>query len=375
MAEKDYYATLGVGKSASADEIKKAYRSLAKKYHPDVNKEPGAEEKFKEINEAYSVLSDDTKRKNYDTYGSADGPQGFGGGAGGFSGFGGAGGFGGFEDIFSQFFGGGGSSSSRGRGRGQDIEKQMTITFEEAVFGCKKTVRVTVDEDCATCGGTGAFSKSDLHTCSRCNGQGTVYVNQRTFFGTARTQTVCQACSGKGQTITKKCEACSGKGRVRKTKDVEIKIPQGIQDGMSIRMEGYGQGGADGAENGDLYIQFRVTPHKYFQREGNDISLVVPISFSQAALGDSIEVPTVDGTALLKIPAGTQGGTKFRLKGKGVKDVRSSNYGDEYVIIKVETPTQLSKDEKALFEKLAGIEKTEKKSAWERFKELFKSNK
>ncbi len=374
MAEKDYYATLGVDKSASADDIKKAYRNLAKKYHPDINKEPGAEEKFKEINEAYSVLSDETKRKNYDQFGTADPTGGFG-GAGGFSGFGGSGGFGGFEDIFSQFFGGGRTSQRDTNRRGADIEKQMVISFEEAVFGCKKTIRVTVDEECATCGGTGAYSKSDLHTCTRCNGQGTIYVNQRTFFGTARTQTVCQACGGKGQTISRKCENCGGKGRVRKTKDVELKVPQGIDNGMTLRMEGYGQGGVDGGEPGDLFITFKITPHKFFVREGDDISLTIPISFSQAALGDSIEVPTIDGSALLKIPAGTQSGTKFRLKGKGVKNVRSTTYGDEYIIVKVETPTSLSKDEKALFEKLAGVEKVEKKSAWEKFKDLFKSNK
>lgn len=367
--KKDYYADLGVSKTASQDEIKKAYRTLAKKYHPDVNKEPGAEEKFKEINEAYSVLSDETKRSNYDKYGSADGPQGFGG-----QGFGGQGfeGFGGFEDIFSSFFGGGSRTQRQSNNRGADVEKSMTITFEEAVFGCKKTVKVSVDEDCASCGGTGAYSKNDIHTCQKCGGQGYVFVNQRTFFGTARSQVVCPTCSGRGQQIDKKCTNCNGSGRVRRTKEVELTIPAGIDDGMSLRMSGYGQGGKEGGENGDLFITIHVEPHKFFVRDGSDVSLVIPISFSQAALGDTIDVPTLEGTASMKIPAGTQTGTRFRLKGKGIKNVRSSVKGDQYVTIKVETPTNLSKDEKDLYTKIADLEKKEKKSAWEKFKDLFK---
>ena len=369
--KKDYYETLGVSKSATADEIKKAYRSLAKKYHPDVNKEPGAEEKFKEINEAYSVLGDETKRKNYDQYGNADGPAGFG-GAGCGGGAGGFGGFGDFEDIFSSFFGGGSRSQRQSNNRGQDVEKSMTITFEEAVFGAKKTVRVSVDEDCPTCGGSGAYSKNDIHTCSKCGGQGYVFVNQRTFFGTARSQVVCPTCGGRGQQIDKKCTNCGGSGRVRRTKDVDLTIPAGIDEGMTLRMSGYGQGGKDGGENGDLFILIHVTPHKFFKREGSDIMLEVPISFTQAALGDTLDVPTIDGTAALKIPAGTQSGTRFRIKGKGVKSVRSSSRGDQYVTVRVETPTSLSKEEKELFEKLSNVEKTEKKSAWEKFKDLFK---
>lgn len=372
MADKrDYYEVLGVSKTASADEIKKAYRSLAKKYHPDINKEPGAEEKFKEINEAYEVLSDDQKRSNYDQFGFADPNQGFG-GAGGFGG--GFSGFGGFEDIFSSFFGGGQSRTQRrgGRQRGEDIEKSMTITFDEAIKGTKKIIRVTVDEECSSCGGTGAYSKSDIHTCDRCKGQGSVYVDQRTFFGTARTQTICPSCGGKGQNITKKCEKCSGKGRIRKTKDVEVKIPAGIDSGMTLRMEGYGGAGVDGGPNGDLFISFKVEPHKVFIRDNNDIILNIPISFTQAALGDSIEVPTVEDPVSLKIPAGTQTGTKFRLRGKGVKGVKSSIRGDQYVIVKVETPTSLTKEERELFEKLKKSESSNKQSPWEKFKNLFK---
>ncbi|MGM9971277.1 MAG: molecular chaperone DnaJ [Anaeroplasmataceae bacterium] len=370
MAEKrDYYEVLGVSKTASADEIKKAYRSLAKKYHPDINKEPGAEEKFKEINEAYEVLSDEQKRSNYDQFGFADPNQGFG-GASGFGGF--SSGFGGFEDIFSSFFGGGGSRQRGGRQKGNDIEKTMTITFDEAIKGTKKVIRVTVDEECSSCGGTGAYSKSDIHTCDRCKGQGSVYVDQRTIFGMARTQTICPSCGGKGQTITKKCEKCLGKGRIRKTKDVEVKIPAGIDNGMTLRMEGYGEAGVDGGPAGDLFISFKVEPHKVFIRDHDDIILNIPISFAQAALGDQIEVPTVDEPVTLKIPAGTQTGTKFRLRGKGVKSVKSASRGDQFVIVKVETPTNLTKDQKELFEKLKNAEVTTKQSPWEKFKNLFK---
>lgn len=370
MADKrDYYEVLGVSKTASADEIKKAYRSLAKKYHPDINKEPGAEEKFKEINEAYEVLSDEQKRSNYDQFGFTDPSQGFGGGS-GFGGF--SGGFGGFEDIFSSFFGGGQRQSRGGRQRGNDIEKTMTITFDEAIKGTKKVIRVTVDEECSSCGGSGAYSKSDIHTCDRCKGQGTVYVEQRTIFGMARTQTVCPSCGGRGQTISKRCEKCGGKGRIKRTKDVEVKIPAGIDNGMTLRMEGYGEAGVDGGPSGDLYISFKVEPHKVFVRDHDDIILTIPISFTQAALGDQIEVPTVESPVSLKIPAGTQTGTKFRLRGKGVKGVKSMSRGDQYVIVKVETPTSLTKEEKELFEKLGNVEKTNKKSPWEKFKNLFK---
>lgn len=370
MAKRDYYEVLGVSKTASEEEIKKAYRSLAKKYHPDISKEPGAEEKFKEVQEAYDNLGDAEKRANYDQFGFTD-PNQFG-GAGGFGGFGGAGGFGGFDDILNSFFGGGARTQQRGGAhKGSDIEKQMTISFEEAVYGCKKVIRVTVDEECTTCGGTGAYSKNDIHTCEKCNGSGYVFVEQRTIFGMARTQTVCPRCGGKGQEITKKCDKCGGKGRVKKTKDIEVKVPAGIDNGMSLRMEGYGEAGRDGGANGDLYITFKVTPHHTFVREGSDIILTIPISFSQAALGDSIEVPTVDDPVNLKIPAGTQSGTKFRLKGRGIKNPRNSSRGDQYIIVKVETPTSLSDEQKKLFESLRNCEKQAKQSPWDKFKKMF----
>lgn len=374
MAKRDYYEVLGLQKGASQDEIKRAYRTLAKKYHPDINKEPGAEEKFKEINEAYDTLSDEQKKARYDQFGFDD-PMGGAGGSGfsGFSGFGGGAGFGGFEDIFSSFFGGGNRGSATSAKQGNDVEKEMTITFEEAVFGCKKKIRLTVDDECTSCGGTGAYSKSDIKVCPKCKGQGRVLMRQQTIFGQSTVQTACPDCHGTGKIIARKCEACNGKGRVRKTKDVEVNIPAGIDTGMTLRMAGCGEAGINGGNPGDLYITFTVTPHKNFKRDGSDIILNVPISFSQAALGDTIEVPTIDSPVNLKIPAGTQSETKFRLRGRGTKNPKSgsSSRGDQYVIVHVETPTNLTAEEKDLLEKLGNVEKMEKKSPWERFKSLF----
>lgn len=373
MANKrDYYEVLGISKGASSDDIKKAYRALARKYHPDINKEADAEEKFKEINEAYETLSDDDKKSRYDQYGFNDPTQGFGGGQ-GFGGFSGGQGFGGFEDIFSSFFGGSSrTQSQQGPRKGQDLEKSMTITFEEAIFGTKKVVRVSVDEECSSCGGTGAYSKSDIHKCSKCNGTGYIYMKQQSIFGQTTVKSQCSSCHGTGKTIDRKCDVCGGKGRVRKTKDVEVKIPAGIDNGMTLRMEGYGEAGYEGGPNGDLFISFSVTPHKQFIREGIDIILNIPISFSQAALGDSIEIPTTSEPVNLKIPAGTQSGVKFRLRGRGVVNPKSPGVkGDQYVIVKVITPTNLSDYEKKLFDQLSKSEKDSKKSPWDKFKSLF----
>ncbi len=366
---KDYYAILGVSKTASQDEIKKAYRTLAKKYHPDINKEPGAEEKFKEINEAYETLSDEQKRAQYDRFGSA-GPQGFG-SAGGFGGF--SGGFGGFEDIFNSFFGGGRTRQTNQARQGEDLEKQMNITFEEAVYGTTKKIRVSVDEPCTACGGSGAYSKNDIHTCPDCHGTGYILRRQQTIFGMTQTQSVCPRCHGTGKEITKKCDVCNGTGHVRKVKDIELKIPEGIQSGMSLRLEGCGGAGQNGGPNGDLYITINVLPHKTFKRENNDIYLEVPISFTQAALGDQIEVPTLWEAEKVKIPAGTQSGTVFKIRGKGVKNPKGIGRGDQYVTVKVITPTNLSKEEIELFKSLDQVEKKEKKSAWDNFKEGFKN--
>ncbi len=369
MAKRRYYYDfLGLQKGAAEDEIKKAYRSLAKKYHPDINKEPGAEEKFKEINEAYDTLSDPDKKARYDQYGFDDPTQGFGGGAGGFSG-----GFGGFEDIINQFFGGGSRRQSNGPRQGRDVEKNMSITFEEAVYGCKKKIRLTVDEECIHCGGTGAESKNDMKTCQKCGGRGRILVRQQSIFGYTQTETVCPDCGGRGKIITKKCTECNGKGKIRRTKDVEVTIPAGMQTGMTLRMEGYGEAGVNGGPNGDLYINFQCGDHQQFKRDGLDIILTIPLSFSQAALGDTIEVPTIDGNVSLKIPAGTQPGTKLRLRGRGTKNPKGgSARGDQYVICNVQIPTSLSADEKKIIEQLKALETKEKKSPWEKFKSLFK---
>ncbi|MCR5462646.1 MAG: molecular chaperone DnaJ [bacterium] len=369
MANKrDYYEVLGVSKNATDDEIKKAYRSLAKKYHPDVCKEPGAEEKFKEVNEAYETLSDPQKRQMYDQYGF-DGPQAnFGGGAGGFGGFEDLG------DIFANFFGGGmgGQRSRGGVKRGDDIERLMDLQFEEAVLGCKKTINIDVSEPCTACGGSGAFSKSDIQTCSKCQGSGYVTIEQRTIFGMTRSRTVCPKCGGRGQEIKKKCEKCNGKGSVTKNKNIEVTIPAGVDTGMQIRVAGKGGAGELGGEPGDLYIRFRVKPHKVFKRDGDTIILSAPISFSDAVLGTNLAIPTIYGDVSLKVPAGTQSGTKFRLRGKGVQNPRTKRTGDQIVEINLVTPTNISPEEKKIFESLQNIDTKEKKSPWEKFKSLFK---
>jgi len=373
MAEKrDYYEVLGVQKTATNDEIKKAYRTLAKKYHPDLN--PGdkeAEEKFKEVNEAYEVLSDETKRSQYDQYGFAgDQASGFG----GFNNFQGTDPF----SIFEQFFGGGfGGFGGRSRDpnqprAGADLEQSLTIEFDEAIHGVKKTIKVMVDEECTACGGTGAYSKNDLQSCTRCGGKGSILMTTNSLFGRVQTQSVCPNCGGKGKTITKKCDKCGGKGRVRKQKEITIDIPAGIQDGMSMRLSGKGSAGSNGGPNGDLYLVISVKPSKDFERKGDDIYLSVPLSFSQAALGDELDIPTVNGNVSLKIPAGTQTGTKFRLRGKGARNVRSGATGDQYVVVNVVTPTSLTSEEKKLFESLGDINKKKGDSPWEKFKKRFK---
>ena len=371
MAKRDYYEVLGVSKTATQEEIKKAYRQLAKKYHPDVSTEPNAEEKFKEVQEAYDNLGDETKRRQYDQFGH-DGPQ-------GFNGFGG-GGFdaSGFGDIFENIFGGFGFGGSRGNqggtraSKGSDIEKSMTLEFEESVTGIKRTISHTFTGECNTCNGSGAYSKNDIHVCERCHGSGYVFVEQRTLFGMAQTQTVCPKCGGKGQEITKKCNTCNGSGKQQKTTDIEIKVPAGVETGQSLRLEGYGNAGTNGGPNGDLYITFKVKPHKVFKRVGDNIELEVPITFTQAALGDTIDIPTPYGDVSFKIPAGTQSQTKFKLRDKGMTNIRSGRKGDQIVITKVVTPTNLSKDEKELLEKLGNVEAKTQESPWEKFKKLFK---
>lgn len=370
MADKrDYYEVLGIQKGATEDEIKKAYRKMAKKYHPDVNKEAGAEDKFKEINEAYEVLSDPQKKATYDQFGHAgmDGAQ-FG-GAGGFTG-----GFGGFEDIFGSFFGGGFGGGSRrqqsGPRKGNDRFMQMRIDFMDAIFGKNEQITLEVDEQCSHCHGSGAESAGDVETCPTCHGSGRVITQQRTAFGTFQSESVCPECNGTGKKIKKRCHKCNGKGYEHKRVKLDIKIPAGIQSGQQVRVANKGERGLNGGPNGDLYIEILVGRHNSFVRDGNDIRISIPISSVDATLGCEVDVPTVYGDVTLKIPAGTQSGTHMRLKGKGVKPAHGTQ-GDQFVEVKVEIPTKLSKEEKDYYEKLR---KAAKKgdSPFERFKKAFK---
>ncbi|MDF9823659.1 molecular chaperone DnaJ [Breznakia sp. PF5-3] len=370
MAKRDYYEILGLAKDANEQDIKKAYRKMAKKYHPDVNDGKDAEEKFKEVNEAYEVLSDPQKKATYDQFGHAglDGAQGFGGGGQGFSDFGG------FEDIFGSFFGGGFGGSTRssaqtGPRKGEDRFMQMRVDFLDAIFGKSEEISIEVDEQCSECLGSGAKSKDDVQSCETCHGSGRVVSQQRTAFGVFQSESVCPTCHGTGKTIKNKCPKCHGSGHEHKRIKLDIKIPAGIQSGQQIRISGKGEKGYNGGPNGDLYIEVLVAPHKSFVREGNDIRINVPISSIDATLGTQLDIPTVYGDVSLKIPAGTQNGTKFRLKGKGVKSTRG-HQGDQYVEVKVEIPKKLSKQEKELYAKLRDASKND--SPFEKFKKAFK---
>lgn len=366
MEKRDYYEVLGIQKGASDAEIKKAYRQMAKKYHPDVNKDADAEEKFKEINEAYEVLSDPQKKANYDQFGHAGMDGAF--GQGGFSG--GFGDFGDINDIFGSFFGGGGQRrSSTGPRKGNDRFMQMRIDFMEAIFGKTEEVTIEMDEQCSECLGSGAKSKSDVQSCSRCNGTGQVQSQNRTPFGVFMSTSVCPDCNGTGKRILNKCPKCHGKGYEHKRVKLEIKIPAGIQSGQQIRVGGKGERGANGGPNGDLYIEILVGRHPNFVRDGNDIRISVPLSAVDATLGCKVDVPTVYGDVELTIPAGTQHGTQFRLRGKGVKGPRTQ--GDQYVEIKIEIPTKLSREDYKLYEKLRDSKGRE--SAFEKFKKSFKN--
>ena len=357
MADKrDYYDVLGVQKGANDDELKKAYRKLAKKYHPDSNKDnPEAEAKFKEVNEAYEVLSDAQKRAAYDQYGHAAFENG-GGGAGGFGGFGGGfGGFGGMDgfdmgDIFSEFFGGGRRSSrNRGPMPGRDIEMSIEIDFKEAVFGCTKNITINCYEQCHTCNGSGAKPGTSASTCTKCNGSGRIVSVQQTILGSFRQESACNVCGGKGKVIKEKCPTCNGLGKEKQRKTFEVTIPAGIDSGQTMRLNGKGEAGEAGAPYGDLLLTIYVKEDDIFQREGMDIYVEMPISFVDAALGAEIIVPTVDGKVAYDIKEGTQSGTKFRLKGKGVPSLRNKNIrGDQFVIVNVEVPTRLTQKQKDL---------------------------
>lgn len=372
MAERDYYEILGVSKDASLDDIKKAYRTLAKKYHPDISTEPNAEEKFKEVQKAYDCLSDEEKRRNYDQFGTEEANP-FGSQASGFnSGFSG---FGGFEDIFSSFFGGGRRGPQSTAERGRDLKTNITLTFEEAAFGCKKEITVTRYEECTKCAGTGAASKNDIHTCKRCSGTGTVIVEQNTLFGRMQTRTTCPDCHGKGKIIDHVCPDCRGTGKVKKDAKISVNIPAGIDNDQTLRLSGQGEVGANGGPNGDLFIGITIKPHEVFVRDGNDIILTLPITFSQAALGSTIEVETLTGKVAMKVPAGTQSNTKFKLANRGIKNATTGRTGNQYVIVNVVTPTKLTREQTELFTKLSKTDETSSNSIFEKFKKFFKKTK
>lgn len=351
MSKRDYYEVLGVSNSASKDEIKKAYRKLSKKFHPDINKEPGADEKFKEVKEAYEVLSDDQKRAQYDQYGHVDPNQGFGGG-GDFGG-----GFGGFEDIFNSFFGGGGGRrrDPNAPRQGADLQYTMTLKFEEAVFGKETDIEIPREEECDTCDGTGAKPGTKVDTCKHCHGSGQISVEQNTPFGRIVNRRVCHYCNGTGKEIKEKCTTCSGSGKVTRRNKIHVKIPAGVDDGQQLRVAGKGEAGINGGPPGDLYIVFHIRSHEFFERDGDDIYCEMPITFVQASIGDEVEVPTLHGKVKLKVPAGTQTGTKFRLKGKGVPNVRGYGTGDQHVLVRIVTPTKLSEKQKQLLREFAEV--------------------
>ena len=347
MAEKrDYYEVLGVDRSASDDEIKRAYRKLAKKYHPDMN--PGdkeAEAHFKEVNEAYEVLSDEQKKARYDQFGFAGVDPNYGAGAGGY----GAGFDGDIDlgDIFSSFFGGGfggggGSARRNGPQKGQTLRASVRLTFEEAAFGCEKDVSVSRIENCPDCHGSGCADGSSPETCPNCHGTGAVQVQTRTPFGVMATTQTCGSCGGTGKIIKNPCHTCKGKGAIRRNKKITVKFPAGIDDGQAVSRAGEGHAGRNGGPAGDLIVGVELIPHAYFEREGSDVLYNHTVSFAQAALGAEVEIPTIDGKVKYAIPAGTQPGSTFRLRGKGIPNLRGYGRGDQYVTVTVQVPTNLN---------------------------------
>ena len=383
MSKRDYYEVLGVSKTATQDELKKAYRKLARKYHPDLNKDNAeAAEKFKECNEAYSVLSDEQKRAQYDQFGHAAFENGGMGGGGGFGGAGGFGGFGGsgMEDIFDMFFGGqggrGGRNSKAGPQRGADLRFDLEISFEEAAFGLEKEINLYRDEVCDHCHGEGAEPGSKVETCPECNGSGYVRFTQNTMFGQMVNERPCSRCKGEGKIISEPCKECRGKGTVKRNKKLKVKIPAGVDNGSRLRVSNEGEAGAKGGPSGDLYVYLYVKPHKFFERDGTTVLCEVPINIVQATLGADIKVPTLDGQVTMKIPEGTQPGKVMRIKGKGIPGLRNSSRGDQLVRIKVVVPTKLSDKQKDALRKFADISKDninpEEKSFMDKVKDFFK---
>ncbi len=351
MNKKDYYEVLGVSKTASDEEIKRAFRRLAKQYHPDVNKSADAEEKFKEIGEAYAILSDPEKRRQYDQFGHAA----FDGSSSGFQGFS-------ADDIdlgsiFDEFFGsnfgfnfGGGSTRRRnGATKGRDRLVKLNLTFEEAVFGCKKSINIDLNETCSKCHGAGGFHEK---TCTKCNGRGTIIMEQKSMFGIFQTQTVCNECGGSGKTFEEICNQCRGTGYTKENKEILVTVPEGVDTGYQLRISGKGEAGSNGGPNGDIYIEFNVRKHDFFERNEEDIYLEVPITIAEAALGCKKEIPTLENNVMLEIKPGASTGDKLRLKGKGIKVPNSIRKGDLYVILNVITPTKLNRKQKKLLEEL-----------------------
>ena len=376
MNKRDYYEVLGVSKEADEKEIKSAFRKLAKKYHPDVSKEPDAAEKFKEAQEAYAVLSDEQKRRQYDQYGHAAFDQMNGGAGFDFSDFD-------FSDIFGDLFGsafgggfggfggfGGGSSRGSRARRGADKLMRVDLTFDEAVFGCKKKINLDVYEECDECSGKGGKGEK---TCSTCHGSGTVTAQQNTLFGAFMTRTTCPDCSGKGKTYSSTCSHCRGTGKIKENKTLEVKVPAGVDTGNQLRLAGKGDTGSNGGSNGDLYLEFRVKDHELFERDGNDIYLELPITITEAVLGCKKEIPTLYGNVKLTIEAGANSGDKHRLKGKGVEDLHSGSKGNMYVIINVVIPNKLDKKQKKLFEELEATNL--KTSEFKKIEDYLKKNK
>ena len=357
MNKKDYYEVLGVSKTATDEEIKRAFRKLAKQYHPDINKEPGAEEKFKEIGEAYSVLSDANKRRQYDQFGHAAFENGGSGGGAGFQGFN----MGDIdlEDILGDLFGGGfrgfsgfgGSSKASSRpSKGEDIRVVLNLTFEEAAFGCEKDVKLNLTSECSRCKGKGGFNEK---TCRTCGGAGKVLEQAQTIFGYMQTQKTCPDCKGRGKTYETICDECRGKGVVEKVKTLTVTIPEGVDEGYQLRLSGKGNAGLNGGSNGDVFLEFKIKEHPLFERDGADIYLEVPVTITDATLGCKKEIPTLYGNIILEIKAGTQNYTKLKIKGKGIKLPNSISKGNMYAVINIIIPTKLDKKQKALLQDLA----------------------
>lgn len=380
MADKrDYYEVLGISKSTPTDDIKKAYRKLAKKYHPDINpNDKDAEAKFKEISEAYTVLSDDQKRSAYDRYGHAAFDGSGGGGFGGFEGFG----FGGLDDLFETFMGGAGGfgrsrTNKNAPQRGNDLQYALQISFEEAAFGVEKEISINRLQNCSVCSGSGAKPGTSVETCKHCRGTGQIRYTQSTAFGQFVNMKTCDACRGEGKIVVQPCEACQGKGRISKKSRITINVPAGIDEGQTISLRGEGEPGLRGGTSGDLYVTIHIKPHSIFKREGYDVVCDVPISFAQAALGAEIDIPTLHGIIKYSIPEATQTGTVFKMRGKGIKYLRSNNNGDQYIRINVEVPTKMSSKQKELLRQFAeaggddeGLE--QRKGFFEKVKKLFK---